>query len=59
MTKKTNSCGGCLIMNKTDNKLVLLTGEDGEDGKIGRKPIEQIVEELRSRGINAEVCKRV
>ena len=46
-------------MNKTDNKLVLLTGEYSEDDKIGRKPIEQIVEELRSRGINAEVCKRV
>lgn len=45
-------------MNKTDNKVMAYPGAETDDDKICRKSVAQIVEELRSRGINAELCKR-
>ena len=46
------------MMNKTDNKVLVFSTGSTEDCKIGRKPIQQIVEEMKSKGINAEICKR-
>ncbi|HSI68015.1 MAG TPA: hypothetical protein VK947_11390 [Planococcus sp. (in: firmicutes)] len=45
-------------MNKTGNKVLLFSTDVTEDSKTGRKSIQQIVEEMKSKGINAEMCKR-